>query len=134
MDAITGILLDTTVWIDLSRGNQTAADYIDQQRKNREDLYVAVISAMKLMVGRRNKSELQQAQALLAEFIPLLATPDHSWLADQWLLKYNESHGLLIPDAMIAATAMTHRLLLATDNLKDFERLPGLSVQRPYSR
>jgi predicted nucleic acid-binding protein len=125
-------LLDTTVLIDLSRGNQTAADFIDQQRENRQSLFVALISAMELIVGCRNKAEVKQAQTLLADFILLPATPDSSQLAYQWLLAYNKSHGLLIPDAMIAATAAVNQLVLATDNIKDFEILPGLSVQRPY--
>jgi predicted nucleic acid-binding protein len=132
MDTLTGLLLDTTVLIDLSRGNQTAADFIDQQRENRQSLFVALISAMELIVGCRNKAEVKQAQTLLADFILLPATPDSSQLAYQWLLAYNKSHGLLIPDAMIAATAAVNQLVLATDNIKDFEILPGLSVQRPY--
>jgi len=47
-------------------------------------------------------------------------------------LNYSKSHGLLIPDALIAATAIVHGMELATDNLKDFEMLPGLRVRRPY--
>lgn len=132
MDALTGLLLDTTVLIDLSRGNQTAADFIDQQRENRQSLFVALISAMELIVGCRNKAEVKQAQTLLVDFILLPSTPDSSQLAYQWLLEYSKSHGLLIPDAMIAATAAVNQLVLATDNIKDFEILPGLSVQRPY--
>ena len=59
-------------------------------------------------------------------------TPAISSQAYDWLLKYSKSHGLLIPDALIAATAFVHQRVLATDNLKDFEILPGLQVQRPY--
>lgn len=132
MDALTGLLLDSTVLIDLSRGNQTAADFIEEQRENRQTLFVAVISAMELIVGCRNKAEVKQAQALVAAFILLPATPDSSRLAYQWLLEYNKSHGLLISDAMIAATVAVNYLILATDNLRDFEMLPGLSIQRSY--
>jgi predicted nucleic acid-binding protein len=34
-------------------------------------------------------------------------------------------------DLMIAATALAHGYTMLTDNLRDFERVPGLMVQRP---
>lgn len=34
-------------------------------------------------------------------------------------------------DALIAATALVHRLTLVTRNVKDFEWIPNLSVQNP---
>ena len=37
----------------------------------------------------------------------------------------------LIADAMIAATAMVHKLTVVTRNLKDFERL-GVSAFNPF--
>lgn len=125
------LLLDTTVLIDLSRGNQAAADFIDQQHENKQTLFVAIISAMELIVGCRNKNEVRQAQALLANFVLLPATPESSHLAYEWLLQYSKSHGLLIPDALIAATAAVNQFVLVTDNIKDFAMLPDLLVEPP---
>ena len=34
-------------------------------------------------------------------------------------------------DLLIAATALTHGYSVLTENLRDFERVPGLVVQRP---
>jgi predicted nucleic acid-binding protein len=34
-------------------------------------------------------------------------------------------------DLLIAATALAHGLPILTENLRDFERVPGLTVQRP---
>jgi predicted nucleic acid-binding protein len=41
-------------------------------------------------------------------------------------------HGLLIPDALIAATAFENGLVLYSKNIRHFEMLPGLRVIRPY--
>jgi len=127
------LLLDTTVLIDLSRRNEQAADFIEQHRSNGYLLAISVISAMEFIVGCRNKTEVILAQQLIAEFSLFQITPAISSQAYNWLLSYTKSHGLLIPDASIAATAFVHQMELATDNLKDFQMLSGLQFQRPYS-
>ena len=38
-----------------------------------------------------------------------------------------------LPDAIIAATAITHNLTLISRNIKDFKNVPGLEVIDPYS-
>ena len=42
------------------------------------------------------------------------------------------SHGLLIPDAVIAATALEHGGTLYTKNVRHFRMIEGLNVVRPY--
>jgi predicted nucleic acid-binding protein len=42
------------------------------------------------------------------------------------------SHGLLIPDALIAATALDYGVTLYTKNVRHFLMIPGLTVVRPY--
>jgi predicted nucleic acid-binding protein len=42
--------------------------------------------------------------------------------------QYRLSHGLLIPDAMIAATAMTLGLPLISKNQRDFRFIGGLQL------
>lgn len=127
-----GMLLDTTLLIDLSRGNEQAADFIEQQKKQIPLLAVSIVSAMELVVGCRNKQEVKLAQQLIAEFslIPLSAAISNQ--AYQWLITYSKSHGLLIPDALIGATALVEELELVTDNIKDFKMLAGLQLRQPY--
>lgn len=48
------------------------------------------------------------------------------------MLVYSKSHSLMIPDALIAATALTEELELATDNDRHFKMIPDLLVNRPY--
>lgn len=48
------------------------------------------------------------------------------------MLAYSKSHGLTIPDALIAATAIMQGLELATDNDRHFKMIPELTVKRPY--
>jgi predicted nucleic acid-binding protein len=129
---MAGKLLDTTVLIDLARGNTTAADYIDSERKKGTALYVSIISAMELVVGCRNKAEVAKAAKLIAEFSSILLNQAISQKAYELLVSYSKSHGLMIPDSLIAATALTDILELASDNDRHFKTITGLAVSRPY--
>jgi predicted nucleic acid-binding protein len=51
--------------------------------------------------------------------------------AVELLRQYRLSHGLLIPDAMIAATAMTQGYPLISKNQRDFRFIGGLQLL-PY--
>ncbi|HMV51087.1 MAG TPA: PIN domain-containing protein [Blastocatellia bacterium] len=51
--------------------------------------------------------------------------------AIQLLKLYRLSHGLLIPDALIAATALEHNELLISKNQRDFRFISGLQLL-PY--
>jgi hypothetical protein len=69
---MTGKLLDTTVLIDLSRGNTDAADFIDAVRASGTPLFISVISAMELIVGCRDKGEVEKAEKLTDERLDVL--------------------------------------------------------------
>jgi len=47
------------------------------------------------------------------------------------LRRYRLSHGLLIPDALIAATALVEGIPLVSQNQRDFRFIAGLDL-RPY--
>lgn len=127
-----GKLLDTTVLIDLSRGNTDAADFIDNSRTTQTPLFVSVISAMELVFGCRDKREVEEAKKLIADFTLLHLSPIDSAKAYELMLTYSKSHNLAIPDALIAATALTNGLELATDNERHFRMISALSVSQPY--
>jgi predicted nucleic acid-binding protein len=129
---MTGRLLDTTVLIDLSRGNTEAAQFIDATVASEIPLFISVISAMELIVGCQNKEEVVKVQKLVASFGLLHLSPVESKQAYDLVFAYSKSHGLAIPDALIAATALVHDLELASDNDRHFSMIPDLSVQRPY--
>ena len=60
----------------------------------------------------------------------LTSIRDIAGLAGDYVRRYGPSHGTDPIDALIAATAKTHGLALATLNLKHFPMFAGLT--RPY--
>jgi len=129
---MSGKLLDTTVLIDLSRGNQIAADYVDNESKAGTPLSISMVSAMELVAGCRNNNEIAKAQKLLAKYSRIPLSPLISQRAFDLIVAYTKSHGLQIPDALIAATALVEALELMSDNDRHFRMIPNLTVSRPY--
>jgi predicted nucleic acid-binding protein len=125
-------LIDTTVLIDLTRGRSEAVRVIaDEQDAGRLPV-ISIVSSMELIVGCRDKAEVRRVQDTLARFSVLPLTPSISRQAYEWLVQFSKSHGLMIPDALIAATAMESSLGVLTLNERHFAMLPGMAVQRPY--
>jgi predicted nucleic acid-binding protein len=129
---MTGKLLDTTVLIDLFRGNEKAADFIETARNAKIPLFISVISAMELAVGCRNQIEVEKTQKIITDFTLIHLSPNTTAKAYELTLKYSKSHGLTIPDALIAATALTEGFELATDNDRHFIMISDLIVKCPY--
>jgi tRNA(fMet)-specific endonuclease VapC len=132
-NAMSGKLLDTTVLIDLLRGHVAAADFVDFAFRSETPLCVSVISAMELVAGCRNNAEVEKVIRLVARFALIHLSSAESAQAYSLMLAHSKSHGLTIPDAFIAATAITHEPELATDNDRHFRMIPDLGVARPYS-
>jgi len=129
---MAGKLLDTTVLIDLSRGKPEAADFVDNERRVGTDLFISVVSAMELLVGCRDKAEVRKAEKQIADFKLIQLTAAMSQQAYTLILTYTKSHGLMIPDALIAATALIESLELMSDNDRHFKMITNLIVARPY--
>ena len=74
------------------------------------------------------KVELRSTERFLQRFQLLRLNEQACDQAVELLRQYRLSHGLLIPDAMIAATAMTRGYLLVSKNQRDFRFIEGLQL------
>ena len=126
------ILADSTILIDLSRGNEEAILFCDDARKKGQNIAISVMSSLELVIGCRNKRELNKTSKFLADFIVIDISIPISKRAYQLMLQFNMSHGLIIPDAFIAATVLEENLELVTSNVRHFEMIPGIALKKPY--
>lgn len=123
-------LTDTDILIDAARGVVDAIAFLTAQQAT--GVHVSMISAMELVAGCRNKGELTKVQQFLQRAIVLPVSVTASQTAYQLMESYSLSHGLLIPDALIAATALEQGLTLHTRNVRHFQMIPTLKIVRPY--
>lgn|SRR5574341_42866 len=123
-------LIDTSVLVDLSRGDPKAREWAAGQGERVLGLHVLV--SMELAEGVRDKEELARVDRMLARYELVYLTPsDCIWAVGQHR-RFRLSHGVGLLDALIASSAVRLNIPLYTLNLKHFQPLPDVKVLRPY--
>jgi predicted nucleic acid-binding protein len=120
------ILCDTNILIAWLKGDEQTIKIL--QKIGLENLLIPSITFMELIQGTRNKNELLKLKRKIKNYNIIHFNDVTSKLAINLAEKYYLSHGLLIPDAIIAATAITFNFKLFTYNLKDFKFLPEIQL------
>jgi predicted nucleic acid-binding protein len=123
-------IVDTDVLIDAGRGALEAIDYLATSEQ-KSLLAISAVTKMELIVGCRNKAELRSLERILVRFKLLKLNEGISDRAVELLRQYRLSHGLLIADALIAATVIEHNASLVSKNQKDYRFISGLALL-PY--
>jgi predicted nucleic acid-binding protein len=125
VDATT--LVDTDILIDAGRGIYEAIDYIERLEAQ-STLAVSAITYMELIVGCKSKRELRALRKFLSRFDIVTLNEHISKIAVDLLLEYRLSHGLLIADALIAATAIYLNTSFVSKNQKDYRFINKLDI------
>ena len=121
------LLVDTDILIDVSRGIPTAINRL-QSEANNSILAISTITQMELIVGCRNKAELQNLEKFLRHYTIIKVNEFISDKAIEILSQYRLSHGLLIPDGFIAATAIIFDAPLLSKNQRDYRFISELNL------
>lgn len=123
-------LIDTDILIDAGRGVTDAVGCLNHLQSV-STLATSVISEMELIVGCRNNAEMLTIVSFLKSFQVVQVNEMISDKAVELLKTYRLSHGLLIADAFIAATALILNWEFITKNQRDYRFIAGLSLL-PY--
>ncbi|BAU15224.1 hypothetical protein LEP3755_57810 [Leptolyngbya sp. NIES-3755] len=121
------ILIDSDILIDVLRNQQIAVERLLALSES-ETLAVGVVTQMELIVGCQNMSELRRVERLLSGFEIQDLTIDISRRAVDLLRTYRLSHGLLMADALIAATALVNQISFLTRNQRDYRFIDELEL------
>ncbi len=117
-------LCDTCILIDYLRGKEEAKARLSRDRA--DGLGMSSVTYMELMVGAKNKREVGVIKKAFKDFEVIEISESISIKAKNLIEKFTKSHGLLIPDALIAATALELGVPLCTLNVKDFCFIPDI--------
>lgn len=121
------IIVDTDILIDAARCIDDAVNCL-QKIEDTSSLAVSTVTQMELIIGCRNKKELKSLEHFLQRFEILTLNEQISDTAADLLKTYRLSHGLLIADALIAATAIVSNTKLISKNQKDYRFIEDLNL------
>lgn len=131
---MSGFLLDTNVISELTRATPDSGVVAFLMREPDTWLSSVVLHELEFGVrllppGRRREDLTAALAAILAEFEDRILALEHREAAQAAALRADaqlSGRTLRLGDALIAGTARTHRLAVATRNVGDFE---GLDVE-----
>lgn len=117
-------LFDSTVVIDYLRGDRQTAQYLTSAKTPT----ISIVTEAEIYAGAKKKNEIPKLEKTLKHFIIIPLTPTICQKAIGFLKVYRLSHGLLILDAFIAATAYVKNAALVTANIKHFSMIKDLRL------
>jgi predicted nucleic acid-binding protein len=118
------IMLDTNVLIEILKNNTKTISEV----KKFDKLYISAITQMELYYGALNKNELKKIEKFTTLFNIINLDKKISINATNLIYKYSKSHGLDVPDSLIASTAISFDMKLLTYNKKDFKFIEKLEL------
>jgi len=144
--SVPRILLDTNVLSELMRPRPEpkVLDWFAAQGAQTRFVISAITQAEVLLgiallpAGKKRTALAGVAQAMFEQEFHGLNLPfdEHAAPVYAGIVAQRSRSGapISVEDAQIAAIALHHRLPLATRNIKDFARLPGLETIDPWER
>ena len=124
------ILVDSDVLIEHLRGNTAARDWLVHARQTSGPMAISVVSLTEVAGGMR-PPERREVIRLLGSMQRFEVTEQVAWRAATLMREYRRSHsGIGLGDYLIAATALTEGLQIATLNIRYYPMFPELA--RPF--
>lgn len=126
-------LLDTNVCVTFLRGKDARLiQRVQSHKPDKIGLCSVIIAELSYGASVSNRPQTHQAEieVFAQPYISLPFDDDAAWLFGTLrgdLKKQGTPVGPL--DLMIAAIALTHKLILVTHNTTEFSRVPGLSLE-----
>ncbi|MDD3925397.1 MAG: type II toxin-antitoxin system VapC family toxin [bacterium] len=125
-------LLDTCILIDHLRGYLPACEWLVNRIEDDAPggLLYSAVTVTELLAGARERDEVAVFK-LLGILTCVDVDAGIAGKAGLLLRKWRRSHGLEVPDALLAATAIEKGCCLVTRNSKHFP-MDGLKIVTPY--
>ena len=104
--SVSKILVDTNILGYVLDGEESAVDFLDEK-----DVYISSINQLEILTWRGYK---QAEMKLIQELLNNLTITHTNNIIISHAVKFRKSYNFKLPDAVIAATARFHNILLFT--------------------
>ena len=119
-------LLDTNILSKIFYGNVDVKNFVDNL-----DVGVETVVYIECIQGSISNTDKLRLKRSLQSIKFFSITNDIAQKAIELIDTYSNSHGLLLADAIIAATALEYDLILITYNIKHFQFIKSLKLLKP---
>ena len=129
------VLIDASILIEAERGRLDPEPHV--KRHGEEEAFLSVVTASELLHGvyratapniRARRSAF--VEGLLERFPLLSVDPDCARAHAQLWANLRHAGALIGPhDLWLAATCVAHGLTMVTANVREFSRVPGLTLE-----
>ena len=124
-----GTVINSDIFIDALRGT-TQAKEILKALSNGKEIFYSTITIAEILSSKACEDEKTReiTTKIFSIFEPI--APDEQIV--QKAAHFRRRYGLLLPDAIVAATAFSLKADLLTGSIKDFIKLREIRVRSPY--
>ena len=122
-------LVDTNVFIDLFKGRLSKEAGLWAERLlNTEVYYISSINRIELLGYDSDEKESEYLELVVNQAIILEISRE----VEDATIALRRTRKIKLPDAIVAATAKVHRLVILTRNTKDFDGIEGVMTKDPH--
>ena len=125
-------LIDTDIIIDHLKGEEKSRDFLKRMKAENADILYSVITKAELYAGVRPREE-EGVKRLLESMDEVGINGEIAEAGGRYKNRFHASHGLLLPDALIAASAKRVGATLVTLNTKHYP-MRDIKIEVPYKR
>ena len=125
------VICDTDVmidYLDCKHSRHARTKDIIENDIGLDNVVLGGITQIELMLGALNRQDLLKIKKYIFRFTIIFINQNINIKGSSLIEKYALSHGLALPDSLIAATAIESNLELFTYNLKDYKFITELSL------
>lgn len=121
-------VFDSDILIDVLRGIPAAEKILARFAEKRKCCSVVTIAELSAGTMPQEEGFLQN---FLNKFHIFPVDSEIAWQGGAYMRRFSKRHGILLPDALIAATAYKLKVPLLTRNIKHFP-MDDIQVVKPY--
>jgi predicted nucleic acid-binding protein len=123
---VNEFLIDTNVFSKIFGNNLSVKQFVESL-----EVVIDATIYIECLQGSKSNYEKRIIEKYLMRFPLIPITSQSSIRAIELIRNYSNSHGLLLPDALIAATALENDLTIVTYNIDDFKFISDLKYLKP---
>jgi predicted nucleic acid-binding protein len=133
-------LLDTNVLSEIRkpRGHTGVKAFVNNLRE--EDIFISVLSIGEIYFGieklpagpKKTELYIWLNQKLPDRFGSRIIDLDRNIMAEWGRLQARARETLPVVDSLIAASALAHRLIIVTRNVRDYKMIEGVALLNPW--